>query len=98
MKTIKTFKTFNESATKEYYHDEIEKGMRDFSNEKYFLVTDKSGRSMKPYKLNKTDIEQSWDLTEEDWDTEQTLSDFLENSSFGDFWNTQSVEFECISE
>jgi len=65
--------------------------------EKYFSVTDKTGRSMKPYKLDKTHIEKTWDLSEEDWDTEQTLGDFLEDSYIGDTWNTRTEKFECIA-
>ena len=66
-------------------------------SEKYFDVTDKTGRSMKPYKLDKTHIEKTWDLSEEDWDSEKTLADFLENCYIGDTWNTRTVKFECTA-
>lgn len=65
--------------------------------EKYFAVTDKTGRSMKPYKLDKTHIENTWDLSEEDWDTEQTLGDFLDDCYIGDTWNTRTEKVKCIA-
>ena len=73
------------------------KEMYDDSREKYFSVTDKTGRSMKPYKLSKSHIQKHWDLTEEDWDTEETLEDFLDSCYIGDTWNTRTEKFECIS-
>lgn len=65
--------------------------------EKYFAVTDKTGRSTKPYKLDKTHIEQNWDLDETDWDSEETLGDFLEDCYIGDTWNTRTEKIECIA-
>jgi hypothetical protein len=67
------------------------------NQEKYFSVTDKTGRSAKPYKLDKTHIQKHWDLDEEDWDGEQTLGDFLEDCYIGDTWNTRTVKFECVA-
>jgi len=71
--------------------------MYENSTEKHFSVTDKSGRSMKPYKLTKSQIEKNWDLDEEDWDTEQTLRDFLDSCYIGDTWNTRTEKIECVS-
>lgn len=72
-----------------------------FSNirkeEKYFAVTDKTGRSARPYKLDKTHIENHWDLDEIDWDTEETLGEFLEDCYIGDTWNTRTEKIECIA-
>lgn len=65
--------------------------------EKIFLVRDKTGRSHKPYKLDKISIEKFWDLSEEDWDSEQRLSDYLNESDIGDIWNTGTEKFQCIS-
>ena len=64
---------------------------------KYFAVTDKTGRSDRPYKLDKTHIEEHWDLEEVDWDTEEALGDFLEDCYIGDTWNTRTEKFECIA-
>jgi hypothetical protein len=64
--------------------------------EKYFLVTDKSGRSNKPYKLDKQHIEKTWDLSETDWDTEKSLEEFLDNCYIGDIWNTRTEKIECF--
>lgn len=64
--------------------------------EKYFLVTDKTGRSAKPYKLDKAHIEKTWDLEEVDDTSEQTLGEFLEDSYIGDTWSTNTEKFECI--
>lgn len=80
MRTIKTYENFLNESNKE---------------EKYFLVTDKSGRSMKPYKLDKTHIMKTWDLSEEDWDTEKTLGDFLEDCYIDDKWETREVKIVC---
>jgi hypothetical protein len=82
--------------------DFIKSTIKDLLNEnnkqeKYFAVTDKTGRSMKPYKLNKTHIEKNWDLSEQDWDNEKTLGDFLEDCYIGDVWNTRTEKFECIA-
>jgi len=63
---------------------------------KQFLVTDKSGRSAKPYKLDANDIELGWDLLEEDWDSEQTLGEYLGDCEVGDKWCIDSIEILCI--
>lgn len=63
---------------------------------KKFLVTDMSGRGTKPVVLGLKHIKQNWDLTEEDWDTEETLGDFLENCELGDVWKTNSEKIECV--
>ena len=73
----------------------------DFLNEtnetvKQFLVYDLSGRSTKPYKLDEIDIKTNWDLDEEDWDTEQTLNDFIEECYIDDSWNINSIKIKCI--
>ena len=53
---------------------------------KTFKVTDKSGRSIKPYTFDKEHIKEHWDLLEEGWN-EQTL---------GDVWETREIKMECI--
>jgi hypothetical protein len=63
---------------------------------KLFKVFDKSGRSMDPYILSKKRIEKYWDLDEEDWDSEVTLGDFLEDCRKGDEWNTRTEKIKCI--
>ena len=50
---------------------------------KTFKVTDKTGRSIKPYTFDKEHIKEHWDLLEESWD-EQTLGEFLDESYIGD--------------
>jgi polyphosphate kinase 2 (PPK2 family) len=67
------------------------------NEEKYFLVTDKSGRSAKPYKLNRSYIEKTWDLGEEDWDGEQTLGHFLEDCYIADTWDTRTEKVQCVA-
>jgi hypothetical protein len=62
---------------------------------KTFKLTDKSGRSIKPYVFDKEHIEENWDLLEEDWN-EQTLGDYLDESYIGDVWETSEVKIECI--
>lgn len=64
---------------------------------KEFLVTDKSGRSIKPYKLDKEHIEKNWDLSDEDWDGKETLGEFLDDCYIGDVWETQTEKIECFS-
>jgi hypothetical protein len=63
---------------------------------KLFEVIDKSGRSAKPYIFSRAHIEKHWDLDEEDWDSEVTLGDFLEDSRKGDEWNTQTEKIRCF--
>lgn len=63
---------------------------------KLFKVFDKSGRSAKPYIFSRTHIEKHWDLDEEDWDSEVTLGDFLEDCETGDEWNTRTEKIKCI--
>ena len=53
---------------------------------KTFKVTDKSGRSIKPYTFDKEHIKEHWDLLEEGWN-EQTL---------GDVWETREIKMESI--
>lgn len=62
---------------------------------KTFKVTDKSGRSIKPYTFDKEHIKEHWDLLEESWD-EQTLGDYLDESYIGDVWETREIKMECI--
>ena len=61
---------------------------------KTFKVTDKSGRSIKPYTLDKNHIEQFFDLSEEGWN-DQTLEDYLSDSYIGDIWETREQKIEC---
>lgn len=64
---------------------------------KIFKVTDMSGRSAKPYRLDCEHIKNTWDLEEESDSTGQTLGDFLEECYFGEFWDTGNhVRIECI--
>ena len=63
---------------------------------KIFQVKDKSGRSAKPYKLDGEHIINTWDLSEQDDNTGQTLGEFLEDSFIGDSWETHEVRFELI--
>lgn len=63
---------------------------------KKFTLTDKSGRTMKVYKLDENHIEKTWDLSEQDWDNEITLGEFIKNCSIGDCWNNDSVKIQCV--
>jgi len=65
------------------------------SSEKEFLVKDLSGRGASA-RLDKSDIERTWDLSEEDDTTEQTLAEFLDEAETGDTWGTNSVKITCI--
>lgn len=65
------------------------------TSEKEFFVKDLSGRGAKA-RLNKSDIEETWDLDKEDDYSEQTLRDFLEESEPGDTWETNSEKITCI--
>ena len=66
------------------------------TKKKIFQVTDRSGRSAKPYRLDGEHIKNTWDLEEQDDSTEQTLKDFLEECYCGEFWNTNDIRIECI--
>jgi len=65
------------------------------SQEKEFMVKDLSGRGVNS-RLGKSDIERTWDLSEEDDNTEQTLAEFLDEAEMGDTWGTNSVKITCI--
>lgn len=62
---------------------------------KTFKVTDKSGRSIKPYKFSEEHIREYWDLLDEGWDG-QTLEDYLNTSYIGDIWENREAKIECI--
>jgi hypothetical protein len=64
---------------------------------KEFLVKDLSGRGITST-LEKEDIEDTWDLSEEDDNTEQTLAEFLDEAEMGDTWGTNSVKINCLGE
>ena len=64
---------------------------------KEFLVKDLSGRGFTST-LEKEDIEDTWDLSEEDDNTEQTLAEFLDEAEMGDNWETNSVKITCLGE
>jgi len=67
------------------------------TKKKSFQVTDRSGRSAKPYRLDGEHIKNTWDLEEQDDSTEKTLEDFLEECFIGDVWDTSNdVRIECI--
>lgn len=67
----------------------------DNGTDKMFLVYDLSGRSAKPYKLDKGHIEKTWDLDEED-DDEVILMDYLNDCEDGDVWRTGTVKMVCL--
>ena len=67
-----------------------------FEKEKFFLAEDRTGRSAKPYKLDKTHIERTWDLDEEDWNSEITLREYLDECEEGDSWETNDKRLTCI--
>lgn len=90
MKDNKKLKKIIKTVVKEYVD-------KDIKEKKYFSIIDKTGRSSKPYKLDKAHIENSWDLSEEDWTSDQTLEDFLEDCYIGDVWETRTEQIECIS-
>jgi hypothetical protein len=62
---------------------------------KEFLVFDKSGRCDSAYPLNSLHIKKYWDLEEEDDDSEISLSEYLEDCTIGDEWNTNEVKIIC---
>jgi len=65
--------------------------------EKFFSITDKTGRGHKSYKFPESYIRKVWDLSDEDIYTKETLKDFLDRCYIGDTWETSSAKFECIS-
>lgn len=63
---------------------------------KKFFVVDKSGRGYASL-MEASQIESSWDLDYEDYDTEQTLRDFLEESWVGLKWKRNAVEITRVN-
>lgn len=61
-------------------------------NEKHFIVTDKTGRSSKPYRLTGSYLKEYWDLTDEDWVNDVSLGDFIEDCELDDVWENDTVE------
>jgi len=86
---MKKDKNFIKTKFKKFLNENIEK------EKKYFEITDKTGRSMKPYIFDKKHIEKNFDLTEEDWDNEETLGEFLNNCYIDDTWNTRTLKIKC---
>ena len=64
--------------------------------EKYLLWIDKTGRGEKPIRLTKSHILKTWDLTEPDWTTDQTLKEYLDACYIGDIWETREQRLKCI--
>lgn len=62
---------------------------------KLFIVTDKSGRSAKPYLFGYAHIKAHFPLEEED-ENEQSLSEFIDECEIGDSWQTSSLEIKHI--
>lgn len=60
-----------------------------------YLVTDKSGRSAKPYKLSQSDLSR-WDQDECSYNGD-TLGEYLEDNDEGDEWESSSIEIVRIS-
>jgi hypothetical protein len=67
------------------------------AEEKFFKITDKSGRGVTVENVNRTHIEKHWDLDEEDWTSDVTLGDFLDDCYIGDTWETNNEEIECTA-
>lgn len=63
---------------------------------KKFFVKDRSGRGYTSL-MSAPQIESSWDLDYEDYDTEQTLRDFLEESWVGLKWKRNAVEITRVN-
>jgi hypothetical protein len=67
------------------------------AKKKIFQVTDRTGRSAKPYIFDGEHIKNTWDLEEENDSTGQTLEEFLEECEVGEFWdNGNDVRIECV--
>jgi len=60
-----------------------------------FIVTDKSGRSVKPYILNAEQLKRTWKLSSVD-DDDIPLEDFVDMSVDGDIWETSSIKIQCV--
>lgn len=66
------------------------------TNEDHFYSKDLSGRGIPPVILPKSHILKTWDLAETDDYSEETLSEFLENSEPGDMWRSGTEQLENI--
>ena len=65
-----------------------------FKQEKSFLVSDRFEKS-DDVTLSQSDIERSWDLSEQDFDSSLTLAEYLETCEQGDSWETESKIITC---
>lgn len=64
---------------------------------KQFMVYDRSGRSERPYNLGFNDLMANWDLAEQDDNLEQTLEDYLNESEYGDIWESNTIKIICTN-
>ncbi len=71
----------------------IKKFNESFDSEKTFNVDDRFQGS--DTTLSKSDIERSWDLSEEEFDSEKTLAEFLDTCEQGDSWESESKVLTC---
>lgn len=68
---------------------------------KYFLVTDKSGRSMKSIKLTEEQIRKRFDFDElnqeidKDEIEDDGIDEFLNSCYIGDVWETRTIKIKC---
>lgn len=66
------------------------------TNEDHFYSKDLSGRGIPPVILPKSHIQKTWNMADTDDNTEETLSDFIENSEPGDMWRSGTEQLENI--
>lgn len=64
---------------------------------KLFTVTDKTGRSAKSSVFNYEHIRFTFDLNEEDFNSEKTLCDFVHDSEVGEVWENYNMKIERIA-
>lgn len=65
-----------------------------FEQEKTFIVSDRFEKS-EDVTLSQSDIERAWDLSEQDFDSNLTLAEYLETCEQGDSWETESRILTC---
>ena len=62
----------------------------ELSNEKEFMVKDKTGRGFVST-LDESDLLERWDLEEQD-DYDVTLGEFIDEAEIGDEWETRDTK------
>jgi len=101
MKKLNPLISLDNLLTRGYFPDKLD-NLNEAKKEevKHFLVTDKSGRSVKPIKLTEAEFIKRFDFDllnadiDDDENEEDTIEAWLEDCYVGDVWENRTVKIE----